>query len=468
MDVTLEKTGELEGFVVVKIEEADYADRVKKELKEIGQKRQIPGFRKGHIDMNQLRKRFGNEVKAHVLNEVSADACLKYIEDNKLDILGQPIPAQDEEIDLNTKDYTFRYEIGLAPELKLDLANATLPFYNIAVTDQMIDEQDKNMRQQAGEQVPAQEYAERALVKGSIMQLNEDGNIKEGDDAIQVTDGILAPFLFKSETEAKKFEGTKVGDKVVFNPFDTCDGNEAEVASMLHIDRADIEKARGTFEITITEYIVNRPAELGQEYYDKVFGADKVHNEEEYRKAVADMIARALQPNSNQLFTRQAEDYLMDTYGAGMALPVSFLRKFMLRTNSEIKEEDIDGVVERNIPAIKWEIIENKVAEQLGVKVTEEDVKAAARSYGMEQLQQYGMSHMADQMLDYFVDNMLKDEKQRRQLVHMAFNGNLFHAIHNIVKLDEKTVSLEDFRALVATLNNATGEQVAAEETPAE
>ncbi|MCM1066773.1 MAG: hypothetical protein NC418_04255 [Muribaculaceae bacterium] len=468
MDVTLEKTSELEGLIVVKIEEADYANRVKKELKTIGETRQIPGFRKGHVDMNQLRKRFGNEVKAHVLNEVSADACLKYIEDNKLDLLGQPIPADHEAIDLDAKDYTFSYEVGFAPELNINLAEATLPFYNIEVTDQMIDEQDKNMRQQAGEQVPAQEYAERALVKGSIMQLNEDGSIKEGDDAIQVTDGILAPFLFKSADEAKKFEGTKVGDKVVFDAFATCDGNEAEIASMLHINRDEVEKARGNFEITITEFIVNKPAELGQEYYDKVFGADKVHNEEEYRKAVAELIARALQPNSTQLFTRQAEDYLMETYGAGMALPVAFLRKFMLRTNSEIKEEDIDGVVERNIPAIKWEIIENKVAEKLEVKINEDDVKAAARAYGMEQLQQYGMAHMADQMLDYFTENMLKDEKQRRQLVHVAFNNKLFAAIHNTVKLDEKTISLDEFRALVADLNNASGAEVAAEETPAE
>lgn len=466
MNVTLEKTADLEGFIVVNISEADYADRVKKELKEIGQTRQIPGFRKGHVDLAQLRKRFGNEVKAHVLNDVAADAAIKYVEENKLDLLGQPLPASDEQIDLNDKDYTFRYEIGLAPELNIDLANATLPFYNIEVTDAMIDEQDKNLRQQAGEQVPAQEYAERALVKGTIMQLDENGNIKE--DGIQVTDGIVGPFLFKSADEAKKFEGTKVGDKVVFNPFNTCDGNEAEIASMLHIDRDKVESARGDFEMAISEFIVNKPAELGEEFYNKVFGADRVHNEEEYRKAVKDMIAQALQPNSNQLFTRQAEDYLMDTYGKGMALPVAFLRKFMLRTDSEIKEEDIDGIVERNIPGIKWEIIENKVAEKLGVKVTEDDVKAAARSYGMQQLQQYGMAHMADQMLDYFTDNMLKDEKQRRQLVRMAFNGNLFHAIHNIVKLDEKTISLDEFRAIVDTLNNATGEQVAAEETPAE
>lgn len=468
MDVTLEKTNDLEGYIVVRITESDYADRVKKELKEIGQTRQIPGFRKGHVDMATLRKRFGNDVKAHVLNEITADASLKYVEDNKLDLLGRPLPVADEAIDLVKTDYEFRFEVGFAPELNIDFANTTLPFYNIAVSEDMINEQDKNLRQQAGTQEPAQEYAERALVKGTIMQLNEDGTIKEGEDAIQVNDGILAPFLFKSEEEAKKFEGTKVGDKVVFNPFNTCEGNEAELASMLHIDRDKVENARGNFEISIAEFIVNKPAELGEEFYNKVFGADKVHNEEEYRKAISEMIAQALQPNSNSLFTRNAEDYLMETYGAGMALPLAFLRKFMLRSNSEIKEEDIDGIVERNIPGIKWEIIENKAAEQLEVKISEDDVKAAAHMFGMQQLQQYGMAHMADQMLDYFVENMLKDEQQRRQLVQTAFNNKLFQAIHNAVKLDEKTVSLDEFRTIVDALNNASGASVAAEETPAE
>ena len=237
---------------------------------------------------------------------------------------------------------------------------------------------------------------------------------------------------------------------------------------MLHIDRDRVEEARSNFEFNIAEFVVNKPAELGEEYYNKVFGEGNVKNEEEYRKAVADIIAQALQPNSTQLFTRNAEDYLMETYGAGMALPVDFLLKFMLRTNSEIKEEDIDDIVERNIPAIKWEIIENKTAEKLGIKVEEDDVKDAARQVGMQQLQQYGMAHMADQMLDYFVENMLKDDNQRRRLINVAFNNKLFQAVHNTVKLDEKTVSLDEFRAMVETLNNASGAAVAAEETPAE
>lgn len=465
MDVTLEKTSDLEGFVVVKIEEADYADRVKKELKEIGNKRQIPGFRKGHIDLNQLRKRFGAEVKAHVLNETAADACLKYIEENKIDLLGQPLPAATEAIDLEKAEYEFRYEIGFAPEVNLDFENATLPFYNITVSEEMIDEQDKSMRQQAGTQEVAQEYAERALVKGSIMQLNEDGSVKEGEDAIQVNEGILAPFLFKGETEAKKFEGTKVGDKVVFNPYDTCEGNEAELAAMLHIDRDKVESARGNFEINIAEFVVNKPAELGEEYYKKVFGEEgNVTNEEEYRKAIAEMIGKALQPNSQSLFTRHTEDYLMQTYGANMNLPEAFLRKFIKRTEEEVNEEEFEKNFQGSIPGIKWEIIENKAAEKLGVKVTEDDVKNAARNVGMQQLQQYGMAHMADQMLDYFVENMLKDDQQKRRLVRVAFNSNLFQAIHNAVKLDEKTVSLDEFRAIVDELNKAN----AAEETPAE
>ena len=158
----------------------------------------------------------------------------------------------------------------------------------------------------------------------------------------------------------------------------------------------------------------------------------------------------------------------METYGAGMALPVDFLRKFMLRTNSEIKEADVEGIVERNLPGIKWEIIESKAAEMLQVKVVEDDVKEAARQVGMQQLQQYGMAHMADQLLDYYVENMLKDENQRRRLAQSAFNNKLFQGIHNAVKLEEKTVSLDEFRSIVAALNNATGAEVAAEETPAE
>jgi len=461
MEVSLEKTGTLEGCIVVNIQQADYADRVKKELKNIGKTRQIPGFRKGHIDMAQLQKRFGTQVKAEVLNDIASDAALKHIQDNKIDVLGQPIPVVEDEFDITATDFTFKYEIGFAPavDLKLD-QSVTLPYYNIAVSDEMIEEQSKALLNRAGEQVPSDAYGERALVKGTIVQLDGQGQPLEG--GITVEEGILAPFIFKGKDEAAKFEGSKVGDKVVFDAFATCDGNEAEVSSMLHIDRKDVEKARGNFEITIKEFVVHKPAELGDDFYKKVFGPDVVHNEEEFKAQVVNMITRALQSNSSQLFTRTAEDYLMSTYGESMELPEAFLRKFILRTDSDMNEETVDDYLRNALPGIKWEIIENKAAEQLGVKVEEEDVKAFAHTMAIEQLNSYGMGHMADQMADYLANNILQDKKQHRQIVRQAFNANLFSAIRNAIKLDEKTVSLDEFRALIKELNGTTEEPEAA------
>lgn len=463
MNVTFEKTGELEGVISVSLDKADYADKVTKELKEIGATRQIPGFRKGHIDINQLRKRFGKEVKVKVVNDLAIDAVLKYIEDNKLDILGRPVPAEGHDFNLNDDDITFAYQIGLAPaiDIKLD-KDVTLDYYNIAVTDEMIDEQDKEMRQRAGDRKEAEEYADRALVRGSIMQLDADGKVLEGEGAIQVTEGLLAPFMFKDQDAAKKFEGTKAGDKVVFNPFTVSGGDEAEIAAMLHISRDEVEKANTDFEINISSFTVLVPAELGQEYYDKVFGADTVHNEEEYRNAVRDIIMQGLQPNSRQLFVRNTEDYLMDTYGANMPLPEKFLRRFLLLSDRELTEETVDQAIQNSIPGIKWELIESKAAEKMQVKVTEEDLKTFAHNIAVSQLAQYGMGHMADQMADYYAENMLKDEQKRRQIAREAFNAKLFGSIHNAVNLNEKTVTLAEFRDMVTALNNATGAEEAA------
>lgn len=469
MEVTLEKTGELEGLIVVKLVESDYADRVTKELKEIGRKRQIPGFRKGHIDIAQLRKRFGKEVKAGVLNDMASDAALQYVQDNKLDLLGQPLPylGENEDFNLDNSDFTFRYEVGFAPALDIKIDESVeLDYYNIAVSEEMVKEQSEALLNQAGTQEPANEYADRALVKGTIRQLDAEGNVLE--NGITVEDGILAPFHFTSKEQADKFEGTKTGDKVVFNPFDTCNGSEAEISSMLHIDRNEVENAKGDFEIEIAEFIVHKPATLGQEFYDRVFGADTVHNEDEFRAKVTEMIERALQPNSNQLFTRTAEDYLMETYGTQMELPLNFLRKFIVATNKELKPEDAGAELEGAVPGIKWEIIENKAAELLDVKVTEEDVKAFAHQLAIQQLNSYGMGHMAEQMADYLAENILSDKAQRQRIVRQAFNGNLIAAIHKAVKLNEKTVSLDEFRDIVSALNNASGAEVAAEEEPAQ
>lgn len=285
MKITLEKIDDCNGKLIVNVEEADYTAKVDEELKKIGKTHTIPGFRKGHISVGQLRSRFGKQVKSDVLNHEVANAAMKYIVDNKINVIGQPLAADVKEINLDDKDYTFTYELGFSPEINVEVdKNVTLPYYQIEITDKMIEEQDKSLRERFGSQVPGEEVDEKAVIKGTIMELNPDGTVKESEDAVQVINGIVAPFYFKSKDEEAKFIGKKVNDKVVFNPYASCEGNAAELASMLNIDKDKAENYKGDFEMAISEIVVVKLAEHNQEFYDNVFGRDKVHNEEECRK----------------------------------------------------------------------------------------------------------------------------------------------------------------------------------------
>ncbi|MDE6321609.1 MAG: trigger factor family protein, partial [Muribaculaceae bacterium] len=358
MNVTLEKTSDNTAIINVAIQEADYQEKVTNELKTFGRTHTIPGCRKGHVSIDQLRRRFGRQMKSDVINREAADAAIKYLQDNKINVLGQPIPVEVKEINLEDKDYTFQYEIGLAPEINIDLSNdITVPYYTITVSKEMVEEQDRGLRERFGAQVPGEEVDKKALVKGALMELNPDGTIKEGADAIQVIDGIVAPMFFKDKEQADLFLGKKVGDKVVFNPWKTCEGNEAEMASMLHLDKKVAADVKADFEMAISEIIVVKLAELGEEYYKDVFGPDKVHNEEEYYKALREMIAASLEPNSEIMFRNDAQSAIMAKYGDSIQLPAEFLKKWLLVRNPELTKEDLDKDFDGMIPGIKWQLI---------------------------------------------------------------------------------------------------------------
>ncbi len=220
MNITSTNIDSVSLRLTVAVEESDYKAKVTEDLKKIGRTHQIPGFRKGHISLKDLERRFGKQVTSDVINQVVYEAVMNYIRDNKLNVLGQPLPVEVKELDLkNQKEFTFEYDLAVAPEFEVEVdKNVTVPYYNIEVTNAMVDEQDAAFRKRFGAQVPGEVFEQDALVKGSIMQLNEDGSIKEGEDAIQVVSGILAPMYFADKEEAAKFEGKKVGDKVVFNP----------------------------------------------------------------------------------------------------------------------------------------------------------------------------------------------------------------------------------------------------------
>lgn len=448
MNVSFEKLNDVEGKIVVNVEENDYKAKVDAEIKKIGRTHSIPGFRKGHVPMGQLVRMFGKQVKSDVLNQEVYEAVVKYIQDNKLAILGEPLPVEVKEISIEQPDFTFAYEIGLAPEIDINLdKSVTLDYYPIKVSDEMQAQQDKMLRERFGKQEPGQEFEERALVKGVLMELNADGSVKADEDAIQVTAGIVAPFLFKSKEEAAKFEGKKVGDKVVFNPYASCEGNVAELSSMLNIDKDRAAEVKADFELAISEIIVNRLAEYGQEFYDDVFGKDKVTSEEDYHKNIVAMIASQLAPNSESLFMFTTEKALVEKYG-NFELPAEFLKKWLVARNEGLTAENIGEEYDKMVPSIKWQLIKERIAKQAEVKIEKEDLENFAKAIAAQQLAQYGMYNLGDDVLADYAKRILEDKNSRSHIIEQVGDRKLFDAIKNLANVDVKEVTLDEFKEI--------------------
>lgn len=451
MNVSMEKIDNVSARLIVSVVENDYQEKVTKEIKQIGRTHTIPGFRKGHVPFGELNRRFGKQIASDVINQEVYEAVSNYIRDNKLGILGEPLPVEVQELDLkNQKDYTFQYEIGLAPEININLdKNTHIPFYPIEISQEMIDEQDKNFRERFGSQVPGEEVDAKALVKGSIMELNEDGSIKEGEDAIQVTSGIVAPMYFKSKGESDKFIGKKVGDKVVFNPYNTCEGNAAELASMLQVDKDKADNIKGNFEFSIAEIIVVKPADLNQEYFDGLFGKDKVTSEEAYYAEIKKMISSQISGNSDMLFRIQTEKQLVEQYG-NVELPETFLKKWLVARNDGFTAETIDAEFEKMIPSLKWQLIKERIAAAAEIKIEEADVMAHAKALAANQFAQYGMTNMDDDTLTDYAKRILADKNYRPRIIEEVGDIKLFDAIKEKVTLDVKEISLEEFKEIAS------------------
>lgn len=453
MNVSMTKSDAVSARLTVSVEEADYRPKVVEDLKKIGRTHQIPGFRKGHVSLKDLERRFGKDVTADVINREVYEAVMKFIEDNKLNVLGQPVPVEVKELDFKTqKDYTFEYDLALAPELDVKLdKDETIPYYEIKVSDEMVAEQDEALRKRFGAQVPGPEFEKDALVKGSIFELDENGNVKEGEDAIQVVNGIVAPMYFKDKEQAALFEGKKVDDKVVFNPWKTCNGDATELSSMLQVDKDRVADLHNDFQMTISEIIVVRPAEHNQEFYDQVFGKDKVTDEAAYLEMVKNMIAGGLQQNSEMIFRLDARKYFVNKY-SDMTLPVETLKKWLINRDSDLNEANIDERFAAMESDLKWQLIKEAIAEKAQVKIEEADLLEFAKGLARHQFEQYGMTNIDDETITNYAKNILADKNYRPRLIEQVGDIKLFDAIKNAVTLDVKSVSLDEFKEIASTI----------------
>lgn len=445
MKLDYQKLNDVTGELTIVVEETDYADKVKKQLKEIGKHRPEPGFRPGKTPAALLEKKYGKAVKYDEINKLVGEAVYDYIKENDINVLGNPIPDKANAIDEDKNEFTLKFKVGVAPdfEVKVD-KSVKIPYYKIQVTDEMVERQDEQLRRRFGKQEPGDEVDATALVKGVITELNPDGSVKE--DGVVVENGIVAPQYFKTDEQRNLFLGKHPGDSVVFNPYATCDGSVTELSSMLNVSKELAPEYKGDFKFDIKEIIVLKPAELNEEFFKQAFG-DQVKTEEEYKDAVKKMIEASLEGDQNYRFTIDAEAAIRKEVG-DLELPDEILKEFLLSQNDSLTAENIDKEYEGIRGQLIWDLEKDKVARELDVKVLDEDLKNTARILARQQFAQYGMSNVPDSALDHYADEILKDEKARGQVYRQTYDMKLFGAIRNAVTADVKEVSVDEFNAL--------------------
>lgn len=447
MNVTLDKNGNVSGVLTISLVEEDYQAEVKKQLAELGRRRPIKGFRPGHVPAGLLKKYYGGQVTAEVVDQVVSRELTNYIRENNIDLLGEPMLSPDTKVDMvNEKDFSFKFDLGFAPEFELKLdKRVKVPYYNIEVSQEMIDNQNEAFKKRFGTQVAGEVADEDALLRGSMVELAEDGTAKE--DGIKVERTIVSPKYLKDDDEKAKFVGKKVGDELVFNPGKGAGGNVTELAAMLNIDKDQAADVKSDFNFKVEEILVNKDAEMGQELFDSVLGKDVVKTEEEYFEKVKEMLAGQLKNDSNYRFTLDAEQVLKKKVG-DLEMPDEFLKRYLVSINKDADQAKIEEEYPRTREEIVWQLIKEKVARTYDVKIEQDDLMRLARIYASQQFAQYGMGNLPDDMLDRYAGELLENKDYSREISRRAFEDKVFATIRDNVSLNEKTVTVEEFNKL--------------------
>lgn len=446
MNVNFEKIGNVNAKITVSIVEEDYKSEVKKGLAEVGMKRPIKGFRPGHVPAGLLQKLFGEQVLSEVLDRKVGRAFTNYIVENKIDLLGEPMPCNEGPIDLKAqKEFEFKFELGLAPEFELKLdKDVKIPYYEIEVSQEMVDNQDKSNRKRFGKQVAGEVAAEDSLLRGSLVELNEDGTEKE--DGIKVEKTVIIPQYLKNDDEKKKFVGAKVNGDVVYNPNVSVDGNVTELSALLNVDK-EVADVKSDFKFHVEEVLVTEEAALDQELFDSVLGKDQAKTEEEYFAKLKEMLAAQLKNDSNYRFTLDAEKVLKEVVG-DLELPEDFLKRFLAARDENTDPAKIEEDFPKTKAQLQWHLIKEKVARNFAIKVEAEDKMRLARYFAAQQFAQYGMGNMPEDVIDNYAHKILEDENYSNEISNRAMEDKVFAQIQNAVTLDVKKVSVEEFNKL--------------------
>lgn len=447
MNITKTQSDDLNAVIKIQLSKEDYASRVENVLKDYQKKVVIDGFRKGKTPMGIVRKIYGKAILLEEINKVLGDALNNYIKENDLHILGEPLPSESEQKELNFDDenFEFAYDIALSPEVNVKLSKREkVPYYVIKVDDEMIDKQIEGMCKNSGEMIPVEEIEGSEYLKGEIIELDEEGKAK--DNGVRNEDASFSLMYVKDEETVVAFKGAKKGQEVKFNAVKAFP-NKTDFANMLGVSKEIAENVNPQFCFVINESKRYVDAEVNQELFDKVYGKDTVKSVEEFRQKVKSDIENQLKGHTEYRFTIDAREKLLKK-NEDVALPEAFLKRWILAVNKEMKAEEVEKDFEGYRDEFKWQVLKTALIQEFGLKIEQEDLKAVAREVAAAQLQQYGLYGLTNEQLDGFAVKLLEDEKQRQHLYERAVDNKVFTAVKENVKLEEEEIAMADFEKL--------------------
>ena len=448
MNITFEAPDKINGLMTITLESADYQPEVEKTLKDYRKRANIPGFRPGQAPMGMIKRQFGTSVKVDAVNKILGEKLYDYVRENKIQMLGEPLPSEQQEaLDFESdQPLTFKFDIAVAPEFEAKLSGKDkIDYYNITVDDKMIDQQVEMYQSRSGHYDKVEQFDAdlRDMLKGDLREVGKDGGI-------EVSDAVLMPQYIKVDDQKKLFDGCKLGDIITWNPRKAYPESDVELSSLLKIQKEDIKDHEGDFTFQITEISRFVKAELNQELFDQTFGEGTVKSEKEFREKIAAIISQQFKADADYKFLLDVRAHMEKKVGK-LEFPEAILKRVMKNNNKDRK--DVEEFVEKNFDAsikeLGWHLIKEQLVAAQEIKVDDNDLKQVAKEAARAQFAQYGMSNVPDEYLDNYAQEMLKKRENAEGLVDRAVDVKLTAALKNVVKLNEKDITLEDFQKML-------------------
>ncbi|MDO4931360.1 MAG: trigger factor [Prevotellaceae bacterium] len=448
MNITFENPEKVSGLLTITVEEADYQDNVRKTLNEYRKKANIPGFRPGQAPLSLIKRQAGAQVKVDTINKLVGEKLYEYIKENKINMLGDPMPHLGEEpVDLDAPaPYTLKFDIAIAPEMDVKLGkDDSIVYYNIKAEDKMIDQQIDAYASRGGSYEKVEAYEDNDMLKGDLRELNADGSTKEG--GITVSDAVMMPAYMKVDEQKAIFNGAKVGDIITFNPKKAYPESPVEISTLLKITKEEAENVEADFSYQVTEITRYKKHEINQELFDQVFGEGTVADEAAFRAKVAEGLQEQLNMSADYRFIADVRKYVENKLGE-VKYADDIMKRIMLANTKD--KENVDKNYEASIKELTWHLAKNKLLEQCEVKIDDNDVKSVAQDMVSLQFAQYGMTNIPEEYIENYVNEMLKKPEQVDQFVNQAADRKLMVALKDVVTLETKEISFEDFSKLEA------------------